>query len=696
MAKKQQPPTETSDDVTANPKIISLIERFGWTLSRPIALTNEVRDWLDGDAETPDIVWRSIDFPNEFKNQYPIAAALFRMVADFLDFIGAASHETIDRLILEKCGRPLLTEGCPTPFGIVFTAQASGPLQIWFGRKSGRRPDLEGAAAMNAVHELFGQTYWESIEYAAAIPAVTAEQPKSTHRRTLATPPTAANITGPGMSKQTRMIAKKQVATKVDPATGDTMQLIDIDLIVNDKANRKIAERDPKTKAMAENIRAVGLLQPITVRPLKDTSPQRYMITAGERRWRACQLAGLKTIPCIVRETAGVATAVSRLSENLMRENLTPIELATEYSGLIEAGKTQKQIGELFGVTQAQISNTIRLLKLPANLHPHIGDGEGQIAATTIRPALAFFDLPCVVDAFNELLKSGGPFTPGCVEDCLSETLENNSRSMKYEATLSSWMKPQQTQRHFKTLSVDDSTLLDVREIDGEERAFNLQLFHKLNKEPFQERLKKFNANRPKSSGPAANKAQAAADKKLLIQKGQEWTIDRNIGTHLRKQIAAKIGDKKTDAARAILTLAIKGLFRNVMPAEYQNAAKHAESIDALTADPKTFVAKLQPLAAKAVNQSNMNVETCQHLAKLLNLNLTADWKISTEIVNCLTEAGVAQCVKELELSVPPDANDKQLRNVLVKKWPAGAIPLFLLPFFRLPKPATQRKSKAA
>lgn len=133
--------------------------------------------------------------------------------------------------------------------------------------------------------------------------------------------------------------------------------------------------------AMAElvhSIREVGLLQPIVVRPTgQDGSDvQRYELVMGERRWRACQEAGLATIPAIVRETDDTDMLRDALLENLHRAQLNPLEEASAYQQLLDDfGCTHEELAQRIGRSRPQISNTLRLLKLSPAVQRKVAAG---------------------------------------------------------------------------------------------------------------------------------------------------------------------------------------------------------------------------------------------------------------------------------------------------------------------------------
>ena len=115
--------------------------------------------------------------------------------------------------------------------------------------------------------------------------------------------------------------------------------------------------------ALAESVRANGVLQPVLVRPTKGG---RYELIAGERRWRAAKLAGLDEVPGVVRPHDDVASIELALVENMAREDLNPIEEARACSALVEElGLTREEVGRRVGRSRVAVSNLIRLLDLP-------------------------------------------------------------------------------------------------------------------------------------------------------------------------------------------------------------------------------------------------------------------------------------------------------------------------------------------
>ena len=119
---------------------------------------------------------------------------------------------------------------------------------------------------------------------------------------------------------------------------------------------------------LAQSIRAQGVIQPIIVRPLPERDPggaPRYEIVAGERRWRAAQMAGLQSIPVVIREIPDSSAIAMALIENIQRENLNPLEEALALRRLIdEFGLTHEEAAEAIGRSRVAVSNLLRLMQL--------------------------------------------------------------------------------------------------------------------------------------------------------------------------------------------------------------------------------------------------------------------------------------------------------------------------------------------
>ncbi|MBN2647784.1 MAG: ParB/RepB/Spo0J family partition protein [Thiotrichales bacterium] len=125
---------------------------------------------------------------------------------------------------------------------------------------------------------------------------------------------------------------------------------------------------------LADSIKVQGVVQPIVVRALADDT---YEIIAGERRWRAAQLAGLEHVPVVVRQADGQATLAMALIENIQREDLNPIETAIGLKRLLQEFElTQQEVAEAVGCSRSAVSNLLRLLKLPQTVQDALHQGQ--------------------------------------------------------------------------------------------------------------------------------------------------------------------------------------------------------------------------------------------------------------------------------------------------------------------------------
>ena len=125
---------------------------------------------------------------------------------------------------------------------------------------------------------------------------------------------------------------------------------------------------------LADSIQAQGLVQPIVVREIEE---DKYEIIAGERRWRACKLAGLEKVPVIIRSVNSQETLAMALIENIQREDLNPIETALGLRRLLEEFElTQQAVADAVGRSRSAVSNMLRLLKLPESIQDALHDGK--------------------------------------------------------------------------------------------------------------------------------------------------------------------------------------------------------------------------------------------------------------------------------------------------------------------------------
>jgi ParB family transcriptional regulator, chromosome partitioning protein len=152
------------------------------------------------------------------------------------------------------------------------------------------------------------------------------------------------------------------------PLVGERMANLPLDLLQRGKYQPRMDMRPESLSDLAESIKSQGLVQPIIVRPLAGRNPgesQRYEIIAGERRWRAAQIAGLAEIPAVIRDVPDEAAVAMALIENIQREDLNPLEEARALARLIEEfGLTHQAAADAVGRSRAAVSNLLRLTEL--------------------------------------------------------------------------------------------------------------------------------------------------------------------------------------------------------------------------------------------------------------------------------------------------------------------------------------------
>ena len=183
----------------------------------------------------------------------------------------------------------------------------------------------------------------------------------------------------------------EMVATNVLPLS---------EIIPNKEQPRKTFD-EGALQELADSITQHGVLQPLLVRPLPGGG---YQLGAGERRWRASRLAGLKEVPVVVKDLSDVETMEIAIIENLQREDLNPIEEAEGLQALIDrCGFTQDEVATSVGKSRPAIANSLRLLKLP----PEVRDmtREGVISAGHARALLAFDNEAMIYEAAKQIVQ---------------------------------------------------------------------------------------------------------------------------------------------------------------------------------------------------------------------------------------------------------------------------------------------------
>ncbi len=163
---------------------------------------------------------------------------------------------------------------------------------------------------------------------------------------------------------------------EVEEKTAAGLEQIPLDSIDPNPFQPRRAFAEETLKELAESIRSSGVVQPVLLRHAPGNA-DRFHLIAGERRWRAARLAGLQAVPAIIREIEDAEALELALTENLLREDLNPMEVASAYESLQQKfGLTHVEIAARLGVNRSTVTNTLRLLRLDPAVKQMIANGE--------------------------------------------------------------------------------------------------------------------------------------------------------------------------------------------------------------------------------------------------------------------------------------------------------------------------------
>ncbi|MCH7979908.1 MAG: ParB/RepB/Spo0J family partition protein [Proteobacteria bacterium] len=202
-------------------------------------------------------------------------------------------------------------------------------------------------------------------------------------------------------------VADMSAASTDKAASGDALRNIPVDLLQRGQYQPRVDMRQDSLENLAASIRVQGVVQPIVVRTIGADGPsQRYEIIAGERRWRAAQLAELDEIPAIVRKIADEDAIAIALIENIQRENLNPLEEARALDRLIrEFDLTHAEAATAVGRSRAAVSNLLRLLELSDKVKSLLE--ERQLDMGHARALLSIGDSLQQYDAARQVVRKG-------------------------------------------------------------------------------------------------------------------------------------------------------------------------------------------------------------------------------------------------------------------------------------------------
>ena len=231
------------------------------------------------------------------------------------------------------------------------------------------------------------------------------------------------------------------------PIVGKTHEILLVEIETNPFQPRTEFKQE-KLHELASSIEQLGIIQPITVRKLKDN---KYQLISGERRFRASKIAGLDKIPAFVRIANDQEMLEMALVENIQRENLNPIEIALSYQRLIEEIKlTQEQCSERVGKNRTTVTNFLRLLKLPSEIQK--GLSTGKISTGHARALISVKNLTSQLNIFHDTVENG--YSVREVEQIVKDFADSNyKRTSKTKAISTPNPLPFQQQKMVHDLS---------------------------------------------------------------------------------------------------------------------------------------------------------------------------------------------------------------------------------------------------
>ncbi|MBP3329810.1 MAG: ParB/RepB/Spo0J family partition protein [Clostridia bacterium] len=173
-----------------------------------------------------------------------------------------------------------------------------------------------------------------------------------------------------GLGRGIESLFSENSLEEINTSSSEKIKLVDI---VPNKDQPRKKFNEAALKELADSISQHGVIQPLLVRPLSGGT---YQLIAGERRWRASRMAGIKEVPVVIKELSDEEASVLSMIENLQREDLNAIEEAAGIKYLMSKyGLTQEEVSEKVGKSRSAIANSLRLLKLPSSISEYVSDG---------------------------------------------------------------------------------------------------------------------------------------------------------------------------------------------------------------------------------------------------------------------------------------------------------------------------------
>ena len=256
--------------------------------------------------------------------------------------------------------------------------------------------------------------------------------------------------------------------------TGMGLRDIDVNTISPNLNQPRVHFDEDALKELADSIQAVGVLQPILVRPTPGKT-KAFEIIAGERRWRASMIAKLKVIPAIVRETNDLLSVEQALVENLHRQDLTPLEEAAAYKQLLDDFKmTHEKVAERVGKSRSVITNSLRLLALPPSILQLLADG--RLSGGHARALLAVTDRSSQEKLARQCVDEN--WTVRAIEEAVRHSLGRDVRPFKSDKKTDdkTSTKNSTNTNKSRTVALPPPGMVELEKLLGEHLATNVSV----------------------------------------------------------------------------------------------------------------------------------------------------------------------------------------------------------------------------
>ncbi len=227
-----------------------------------------------------------------------------------------------------------------------------------------------------------------------------------------------------GLGRGIESLFTENSLEEISSSSTEKVKLVDI---VPNKDQPRKKFNDESLSELADSILQHGVIQPLLVRPLSGGT---YQLVAGERRWRASRMAGLKEVPVVIKDLTDEEASVIAMIENLQREDLNPIEEADGIKYLmIKYGLTQEEVSERVGKSRSAVANSLRLLKLPESITEYVRDG--IISAGHAKSLLPLEDEEKMISLCNRIIAENLSVreTEKIVKDMLTEKKAKKKKS---------------------------------------------------------------------------------------------------------------------------------------------------------------------------------------------------------------------------------------------------------------------------